>query len=278
MTVEFVSITEQQRPHLHGVMLNVSIESRATTEPKSFPFFEIIELQNKLTSVRLKEIKDKLKFANLATAMKDHSVAPGPTTVQQSTSSNTGFGYHSIGGLGGLVGNTPSVPPIIAKDKLNLTLSILTESPYVIIEDCIIPQSNAAFGYTLPYDMLVGEPSSTHSSMKVKMGINFGEVNSQFASTPVQQVTILSEVMKNYKIAPMISFDGSTPSCRYKIYIYIKKLDALIATKNSSDLYCEDTVHPMGFILLSLMFILMDEVWTDEDIMKIKPYVEECGW
>jgi hypothetical protein len=34
----------------------------------------------------------------------------------------------------------------------------------------------------------------------------------------------------------------------------------------------------MGFILLSLMFILMDEVWTDEDIMKIKPYVVECGW
>jgi hypothetical protein len=109
------------------------------------------------------------------------------------------------------------------------------------------------------------------------MGINLG-LTSQFESTPVEQVTVLSEVMKNYKIAPMISFNSFTPNCSYKVYIYIKKLDALIATKNSSDLYCEDTVHPMGFILLSLMFILMDEVWTDEDIMKIKPYVEECGW
>jgi hypothetical protein len=80
MTVEFVSITEQQRPHLHGVMLNVSIESRATTEPKSFPFFEIIELQDKLTSIRLKEIKDKLKFANL-TAKKDAAQQPEPAAI-----------------------------------------------------------------------------------------------------------------------------------------------------------------------------------------------------
>jgi hypothetical protein len=110
------------------------------------------------------------------------------------------------------------------------------------------------------------------------MGINLG-LTSQFESTPVEQVTVLSEVMKNYKIAPMISFNSFTPNCSYKVYIYIKKLDALIVTTdNSFELYREDTVDPMGFILLSLMFILMDEVWTDEDIMKIKPYVEECGW
>jgi hypothetical protein len=223
----------------------------------------------------LKEIKDKLKFANLAKKY----VALGRNSVAQNSTETAVVSGSIKLGQRRITFSEPSISSVV-KEKLKLTLGTLIESPYVIIEDCTIPQSNVTFGLNLTssFDMLVGEPSSTQSSMRVKMGINLG-LTSQFESTPVEQVTVLSEVMKNYKIAPMISFDGSTPSCRYKIYIYIKKLDALIVTTdNSFELYREDTVDPMGFILLSLMFILMDEVWTDEDIMKIKPYVEECGW
>jgi hypothetical protein len=231
-----------------------------------------------LTSIRLKEIKDKLKFANLAKKY----VALGRNSVAQNSTETAVVSGSIKLGQRRITFSEPSISSVV-KEKLKLTLGTLIESPYVIIEDCTIPQSNVTFGLNLTssFDMLVGEPSSTQSSMRIKMGINFSKENSSFGpapKTPTLQVLVLSEVIKSCKIIPLISFNGSTPKCSYKVYIYIKKLDALIATKNSSDLYCEDTVHPMGFILLSLMFILMDEVWTDEDIMKIKPYVEECGW